>query len=376
MRHSIAIASAAMALAVGANQAQAESKGYIISNWAPAMNNFDESGCPEGKNPTIAEITAYTLKNQGMPADQIAKIVTPQGVNRQAVGDRLVMRGNKDGQAVNAYLHPLSAPDPKIKLEMNKEGFGFNLDGKVGPLDYFDPLTKESGVDNAAARVFGCFDRTRGTLEQPPGNWSYRWTHYMEGNSWLLSIDNHSDRPLDFKNEEKVTVTFYRGHQIPMMNSAGYQRDVTYTIDPNSELKTLTKFKGKIKDGVFMSERTPQFRMIASSRVQPVFDFKSALMRMTFKEDGQLLAFVGGYLPIKMVYFPFGDYASSAESAGGMDVVGVYHALQRNADSDIDMVGKTRTRISQTYQLSAVPAYLIEEPKEPAGTRTASAAGR
>ena len=370
MRHPIAIASAAMAMVVGANQAHAESKGYIISNWAPAMNNFDDSGCPEGKNPGNAEIVAFHLKQQGMPEAEVAKIVTPEGVKRDAVGDRVVMRGRKDGQPVNAYTHPLTAPDSNIKLEMNKEGFGFNLDGKVGPMDYFDPLTKEAGVDNAAARVFGCYDRTRGTLEAPPGNWSYRWAHYMEGASWHLSVDNHADRPLDFKNEEKVTITFYRSQQKPMMNSSGYQRDVTYTIDPNAELQTLTTFKGSIKNGMFMSERTPQFRMIASSRIQPVFDFKSALMRMEFNEDGSLRGFVGGYLPIKMIYFPFGDYASSAESAGGMDVPATYQALQRNADSDIDMVGNIRTRISQTYQLSAVPAYLIEEAAQ---TQTARA---
>ena len=371
MRHSIAIASAAMTLVLGATQARAESQGYIISNWAPAMNNVDDSGCPDGKNPTIAEITAYTLKNQGVPQDQIAKIVTPEGIDAKAVGDRLVNRGRKDGEAVYAYTHPLTAPDPHIKLEMSKEGFGFNLDGKVGPTDYTDPLTKQAGVDNMAARVFGCFDRTRGTLDAPPGNWSYRWTtHYNNGNSWLLSVDNHADRPLNFQNEEKVTVTFYRGQQKPMQNSSGYQSGVTYTIDPTSELKTLTTFKGSIKDGVFQSEVTPQFRMIASPRLQPVFDFKSARMRITFKEDGKLLGFVGGYQPIKMIYFPFGNYANFGENVGGMDVVGLYQALQKNADTDIDKVGDTRTRISQTYQLSAVPAYLIQQP---AATQTARA---
>ena len=100
--------------------------------------------------------------------------------------------------------------------------------------------------------------------------------------------------------------------------------------------------------------------MIASPRIHPVFDFKSVHMRMTFNPDGSMEAFVGGYVPIEQVYFPFGSYGISAEYLGGMDVSGVYHALQKNADTDIDLEPKTgkRTRISQTYQLAAMPAYL------------------
>ena len=360
MRKYIVIA-AAMTLTMGAT-AQAETKGYIISNWAPAMNNFDDSGCPTGKNETFPDIVKYVLKGQGMPDDQVAKLTAP-GFKREGVSESVAMRGRQDGKEMNAYIHPLSVADHHIKLDQAKESFGFNLDGKAGPNDYVDALTKEPGIDNAAARVFGCFDRTRGTLDNPPGNWSYRWTHYMEGNSWLMSISNNSDRPLNFQNDDNITVTFYRGEQIPMVNSSGYQRDVTYTIDPTSQLKTLTSFKGKIKDGLFMAQVTPEFRMVASSRIQPIIDFKSVHMRITFKPDGQLLGFVGGYLPIKMIYFPFGDYAMGAESAGGMDVPGTYHALQNLADSDIDKVGNVRTRISQTYQLSAVPAYLIQKPQ-------------
>ena len=339
--------------------AHAESKGYIISNWAPAMNNIDDKGCPDGKNADAQKIMAYTLKNQGMPDDQIVKATAPEtlmGYYEQ----NAPMRGRKDGKPVNVYTHPLSVPDPHIKLEQSKEAFGFNLDGKVGPMDFTDPLTKEAGIDNMAARVFGCFDRTRGTLDAPPGNWTYRFTNYLGGgHTWLMEINNNSDRPLNLQNEKNVTVTFYRGTQLPVRNSSGLQRDVTYTILPETE--TLRSFKGEIKGGMFLSGVTKQFKMIGSSSIQPVYDFKQARMRIAFKPDGRLLGFVGGYLPIEMIYFPFGVFNSQSEINGSMDVAGVYQALQQNADTDVDKVGKVRTRISQTYQMMAVPAYLIRE---------------
>ena len=363
MRRHLVLATAVMALC-GTQAAVAGSQGYVVSNWVPAMNNVDDSGCPQGRNPSAPEILTYTLKEQGVPEDQIAKLTEATTLNSRSFGKYTGMRGKEDGKPVNIYTHPLSAPDPHIKLDQAKEGFGFNLDGKDGPLNYTDPLTKETGVDNAAARVFGCFDRTRGTHEVPPGNWSYRWTHYAEGNSWLIEVTNNSSKPLNFQNEDNVTVKFYRGMQPPLRSDSGYQRNVTYTIDPDIRLKSLTSFKGKIKDGVFIADVTPEFRMIASPRINPVFDFKSVHMRMTFNHDGTIEAFVGGYLPIKEVYFPFGNYGAQAEYIGGMDVSGLYYALQQNADTDIDRDKKTgkRTRISQTYQVEGVPAYLVRVP--------------
>jgi hypothetical protein len=359
MRKDLAITTAAMVLC-GGQVALAGSQGYVVSNWAPAMNNVDDSGCPQGRNPGPRDVMIASLKERGMPQDQIDKLTDPTKLNSTVYGQYMGRRGNEGGQAASIYTHPLSAPDTNIKLDQAKEGFGFNLDGRDGPLDYTDPLTHETGVDNVAARVFGCFDRTRGTYKAPPGNWSYRWTHYTEGNSWLVEVTNNSSKPLNFQSEDNVTVNFYRGMQPPIRNGVGYQRNVTYTIDPDTRLKSLTSFKGKIRNGLFTADVTPEFRMIASPRIHPVFDFKSVHMRMTFNPDGSMEAFVGGYVPIDQVYFPFGSYGIYAEYSGGMDVSGVYHALQKYADTDIDLDPKThkRTRISQTYQLEAAPAFL------------------
>lgn len=363
MRKYLLAATAVMAIG-GSHAALAGSQGYVVSNWAPAMNNFDDSGCPTGRNDGAQQIMQYTLKDQGMPQDQIAKLTDPNTMTNRSYGEAAGMRGRINGKATNVYTHPLSAPDPHIKLDVAKEGFGFNLDGKDGPLNYTEALTKEKGIDNAAARVFGCFDRTRGTHEQPPGNWSFRWTHYTEGNSWLVEITNNSAKPMNFKNEDHVTVHFYRGMQTPFRNGSGYQRNITYTIDPDTRLKSLTSFNGKIKNGVFIADVTPEFRMIASSRINPIFDFKSVHARMTFNPDGTMEAFIGGYVPIQNVYFPFGDYGTAAEYIGAMDVSGVYYALQANADTDIDKDKATgkRTRISQTYQVEGMPAFLARVP--------------
>jgi len=369
MRKHIAISAGVLALAFGSAQSvQAETRGYVISVWSQAMNNIDESGCPEGKSPTAPDVFKYSMTGLGMAPDEVDKMIQSQDFNLH-YRKMASMRGRKDGKPVFVYKHPLSVPEPPIKLEQSKEGFGFNLDGKVGPMDFTDPLTKEAGVDNMVARILGCIDRTRGTLDAPVGNTMLRWLHYIEGNSWLLHVDNNRDAPIDFQNEENVTVTYYRGQQPPVLSASGFQRNVTYTIDPNKTLRSLTTFKGKIKDGMFLSEVTPQFKFIASTRLQPIYDFKQARLRLKFLENGDLQGFVGGYLPIPMIYFPFGDYAAQGEGLGSGDVAGIYQALQKYADTDIDKAknGK-RTRISQTWTITAVPAFL-EMPAELADNR-------
>src|ERR1700759_3699614 len=137
MHKYIAMAGAAVAFCLAASQgAMADSKGYVIANWAPAMNNPDDSNCPQGKNAQAADIMTYSLKNNGMPGDQVAKLADPNTFSRAKFGQYAPMRGRKDGKDVLVYTHPLTAPDPHIHLDQAKEAFGFNLDGKVGPNDY------------------------------------------------------------------------------------------------------------------------------------------------------------------------------------------------------------------------------------------------
>ena len=357
-KHTLAIVVAAALCLAAAHTAHAERRGYVINLFVPAMNNNDDSDCPQGKNPTAPGILERILAEQGMPKTEIDKLMT--GFNNGVFNQYATMRGRVDGKPVNVYHHPMSVPDPHITLAVMKEAFGFNLDGKDGPGKYVDPLTGEKGVNNAAARVFGCFDRTRGTLETPPVNWSVRWNYYSYGNSWLIEIKTPDDRPLTFKDDDVVEVTFYRGLQPPIKNSQGYQRDMTYSVDPDPRLQGNT-FKGKIRNGMFQSDQPFDFKLIASTRLNPVFDFKRSRLRLAFKPDGALEGLMGGFMPITMVYFPFGNYANGAEFNGGMDIPGVYYALRQQADTDIDADPTTgaRTRISQTYLIRAVPAFLV-----------------
>jgi hypothetical protein len=347
-----------------ARPAHAQTRGYVVSLWVPAMNSTPEDGdCPNGKNPNAPGMLERILKEEGRPQAEIDRILKPETFGGGVYGQHAAMRGRIDGKPVNVYANPVSVSDPNIKLAVTKDVFGFNLDGKEKPGDPVDPQTGEKGVDNQMARIFGCFDRERGTLDGPPTNKSVRWGYYNYGNSWLIEIKNRGTGSIDFQNEDHVEVTIYRGLQPPMKNSSGYQRDMTYAVDPDPRLQSNT-FTGKIRNGLFVSDVPMHIRMIASTEILPVYDFKEAHLRLNFKPDGTLEGFLGGYMPITLLYSPLGNYGSGMEFNGGVDVPGVFHAMRRLADTDIDRDPETgaRTRISQTYLIRAVPAFLTRQP--------------
>lgn len=363
MKRSIGVAGAVLlAMAAAATAAAAETRGYVVNLFVPAMNSKD-GDCPQGMNPTAPAILERVLTEQGKPRSEIDKVLAPGVFNQRVFGEHATYRGRIDGREVNSYQHPLSVPDPNIKLAVIKEAYGFNLDGRTDAEDFTDPLTHETGVDNEAARVFGCIENRRGTLEEPTANWSVRWGYYNYGNTWLVEVRSSGD----LQNADDAVVSFYRGMAPAIKNGTAFQSHITYDVDPDPRMQA-NHFKGRISNGQFLSEQPIDFFMLAFPRIPPEFNFRQARLRLSFKPDGRLEGFLGGFLPVTMVYFPFGDYAVGAEFNYGLDLPGLYRALRKRADSDLDADPKTgaRRRISQTYLIRAVPAFLARAEPEAA----------
>src|SRR3954470_5304824 len=131
---------AAIALVAGlisASAAQAETRGYVIS-WFHTAANSKDGDCPKGLNPNGEALSRRILTDMGKSKAEIEKIMVDFPFN---YGTFATMRGRIDGKPVNVYLNPTSVPDPNAFYQEGKEGYGFNLDGKVGPADYTDPET-------------------------------------------------------------------------------------------------------------------------------------------------------------------------------------------------------------------------------------------
>lgn len=350
------LAAIVLGFAIG-RPVQAEHHGYVISLMLPAMNSTDND-CPEGFNPNLAGMLRRILAQQGMAEAEIEKVLLSKEFNARGYSRLATFRGRIDGKPVNVYRNPTSEPDPKIKLMSASTAYGFDLDGRRDKLDITDPLTGEKGIDNAAARVFGCFESERGTLEAPNGRRATGWEYFNHDRTWLIDVNSSGG----LQDADDVEVRFFRGLQPASTNSAGYLRHMTYTVDPDPRLQQVV-FKGRIKNGMFLSDTPADFYLIANSWFFAEVDLKHARLRLTFKEDGSVEGFLGGYMPVQALYYYRAKSGGVGESnASGVDAPGVYYALHQQADTDIDKDPKTdrRTRISNTFQIRAVPAFLAK----------------
>ena len=113
------------------------------------MNNFDDSGCPTGRNDGAKQIMQYTLKDQGMPQDQIAKLTDPNTMNQPLFGEHSAMRGKENGKPANIYSILCLVPIRTHQARSGQRKASASIStAKDGPLNYTDPLTSgDQGED-------------------------------------------------------------------------------------------------------------------------------------------------------------------------------------------------------------------------------------
>ena len=82
--------------------------------------------------------------------------------------------------------------------------------------------------------------------------------------------------------------------------------------------------------------------------------------RAGFAALGEDQRFVGGFEPIRMVYARTTGFRGGGEFGAAVSYVAEYQAMLKLADTDIDKDQTTgrRTRISATYQIGGVPAFV------------------
>lgn len=340
-------------LAFGAGSAVAgETRGFVVDWFHLATLNGKES-CPHGLNPLSDVFYKRDLRNLGYSPAEVENLLKdfPNGAYLPIV----TKRGRVNGQPVNIYAQPWTEPDPGLITVEGKRAYGFNLDGKVDADDFVEPVTGEKGIDNQFYRAVGCTQSHTGALPTRPGFPQTVWDlerDYMP--AWLIEVTDIDD----FKNDDDVTVGFYRARQPVKRDATGDVRaDMTMWVDSDPRLQNVVH--GKIKNGVLITDALDHFRMVGNPMIMAEFDIRNAHMRFEFTPEGNLQGILGGYQLWETVYY--GTYAAqgwATEHSAGVDMPAVYYALKRFADHAPDPKTGQNTEISDTYWIEAVPAFL------------------
>lgn len=316
------LVAAAFPCALSAGPASAETRGYVISWFATATNTRDFAvDCPE---------TAKT-------ADK----AVAEGENTRRRDVALV-----DGKPVPTSSYPAAVQkDPAIETIQGKYAYGFDLGGPAAN-KFTDPETG-SKVDNQLWRAVGCHGNF---ARRPPPEMPYSealgWNALLDSSpGWIMQISGP-----DLSKDGPVTVTLDRAlRHVERDARGGVRTSVTYTIDPTPRSHNV--LSGEIKEGV-LSIKSGDVFMVSDLPFYTQVDLTNAHMRMQTEEDGKITGYWGGHAD-----WHAWMYLYTARPAAS-DPVGFYWALRKLADADPDPVTGENRRISTTWRMQAVPAFL------------------
>lgn len=345
----------ALASLLAAAPALAETRTYAVGYFGQATYSQD-SDCPSGVNPDITVQYIKNLKDLGIPQERIDVIAknAAEGDGNAELNELMQYRGRIDGKPVSAYTYPAAVKDPNLHALVGHEAYGFNLDGKVGANDFTDPETKETGVDDALARAFGCMRPFRGSLAAKSTYWAWAWGQLKDSQpAWLITIAGD-----DLSKDGEVTITFDRAlHYLKHNIDSTPRHDVTYRVDPDTRSHNV--LKGRIRNGVIEVREHGAFRMLQNPMVVNDFQLTNTRLRLKMKPDGTLEGILGGYQMWADIYSGFASGAPAMEICITGDIPGLYYLLKKHADAAPDPKTGENMAISTAYHIEAVPAFIV-----------------
>jgi hypothetical protein len=325
---------------LGSTLAVGETRGYVISWFATATNNPAwEVNCPgAAKDP----------KNRDFPEHN----------GPDEFGDKAIVNGKE--------APPLDYPDaltkdPGVEPVEGKYIPGFDLGGPEAN-KFEDPET-HTKVDDQLWRAVGCTQNFRMTPPTMPYLEGQAWDSGYADNApaWTMQISG-----ADLSKDGPVTITLDRAlSHLERDALGGFRSNVTYVIDPSPRSHNV--LQGEIKDGV-LTVNSGNIWMEGTLPWYLQVDLVNTHMRMHSETGGSSTNFDASGMPGVKLQGYWGGYTDwhvwaymYTSRCVVADCVGTYHSLQKLADYDPDPVTGKNRKISVTYRMEAVPAYLITQ---------------
>src|SRR5690606_4849224 len=161
----------------------------------------------------------------------------------------------------------------------------------------------------------------------------------------------------DLSADGPVKVRLERAIEYLRSNSDGSpRRDAGYRVDPDP--RSRNEFDGVIRDGVVHVASSDTLRLLQSPLVVPELELDKFHLRLQRHDDGRVTAFMGGYQPWHDIYWSFASVGIGGEQQVTGDIIALYYLMKRYADADPDPQTGQNRRISATYYIEAVPAFV------------------
>lgn len=288
------------------------------------------------------------------PREQFKQLFPDDGTKRTLTDTQLMREARQ-------WFPDLSEEPFTFKEAVGKISYGMNLDGKTGPEDFVDP-DGVRGVDNQLFRAIGCVSQYRA-----PSNLIYFFenkylTQYHQ-NRFMFEISDLDS----LVNDDDVTVTTYRGLE-PLLADATGESFVprgTQRVDTRWGKQFIQTFKGKIKDGVLVTEGAdltiPASATFDTSGMHKFKDLHFQLSLTPERAEG----IMAGYVDVAAFYHHLNtSWSTHHQSYGQLSAPTLYRALRRLADGYPDPNTGEMTGISGALKVRFVQVFIEHPPQQ------------
>lgn len=334
------------ALATGAGYASAEEKpsviqdgriGYVLTHryWAVHQTPEGKIECPRGYNDG--------------PREQFAQLFPNDGSKRTLV-DTQIMREARQ------WFPDVSEEGFAFKDAGGKISFGMDLDGKVKDSDFTSP-DGAKGIDNQLYRAIGCISNYRA----PEGTVYHFENEFMRrynSNRFMIELSGVDS----LVNDDDVTVQSYRGLDplITDATGASFIPGGTQRVDARFGKEIQSTFKGKIVDGVLITEGSPLIiPASATFGTSTQHKFRHARFQLKLTPE-RAEGVIAGYVDVEHFNNHLNtSWSTHHQSYGQLSAPSLYRAMRRLADGYPDPKTGEMTAISSAMSVKMVQVHIV-----------------
>jgi hypothetical protein len=351
---------AAAAAALPAPPANGE-MGFVLTAFAPAVYQGKDD-CPDGLANTVRENYLQSL----IPTER-ARLMAPTSEPELTKRWKDYAVGPNN---TNVCANPELFDHPTLKTIQGKVAPGLDLDGKAAGTgaggcahDNFVSPTGEPGIDNQAYRALGCSRNYRG-VDGTAGD-------VVRGYNNFLATGEHSMVLLlrgveSLVNDDHVEIVFATTGDRPVLDSKrNFITGASFTVSDNPRWRNV--LHGRIVNGVLTTDpgdvrltRRVGHGGIRGEKLE--WQFRQGRFRLAFQPDGSIKGLFGGYQPVRSVIEMTLVGGIGAATVAGIDCAAELKTLQKLADGLRDPKTGQCTGISAAMDVSAVPAFVMDQP--------------
>ena len=331
--------------------------GFVVKDFMPAVYEtkfMDE--CPAGLNISNDEIWWRKLSKEDRSEMTQDGLVTTL--------DRWFFAVRRGPNGEDVCINPdLITDDPPLLTIVGPTSFGVNLDGNMDGSatpntcfhENFTSPDGVPGIDNQLYRLIGCI---YGYREQGVIDINANEMRRTSGLAMILIEVSDVD---DMRNDDDVTVTFYRSiDQFPLDSSGQVIPHSSYRVDYTDDGPRYgDSLKGSIVDGVLQAGsgdvRLPYYGNY--NYMHPVI--KDTQIQLEISEDGTTAdGMLAGYYDLEQYLYLTGGLGPVI-STGNFSCPAFFEAAKDLADGYPDPETGECTHISSAFEITTFAAFVI-----------------